>query len=91
MICAVQDYTQEMICAVQDYRQEMICVVQDYISDLCTAVLNGEMDDFALECLGVLANLSIPDLDYELILKEYDMIPWIKSKLQPGACHFFFL
>ncbi|KAK7502598.1 hypothetical protein BaRGS_00006173 [Batillaria attramentaria] len=57
----------------------------DYISDLCTAVLNGECDDFALECLGILGNLTIPDLDYELILKEYDLIPWIKSKLQPGA------
>nr|KAG5710596.1 hypothetical protein BaRGS_013242 [Batillaria attramentaria] len=56
----------------------------DYISDLCTAVLNGECDDFALECLGILGNLTIPDLDYELILKEYDLIPWIKSKLQPA-------
>ncbi|KAH3798984.1 hypothetical protein DPMN_152588 [Dreissena polymorpha] len=30
-------------------------------------------DDFALECLGVLGNLTIPDLDYELILKEYQL------------------
>ena len=66
-------------------------MLQDYISDLCTAVLNGDNDDFALECLGILANLTIPDLDYELILKEYDMIPWIKSKLQPGIRCFVFL
>lgn len=62
----------------------MGCAFQDYISDLCTAVLNGDSDDFALECLGILGNLTIPDLDYELILKEYDLIPWIKNKLQPG-------
>ncbi|PVD22006.1 hypothetical protein C0Q70_17809 [Pomacea canaliculata] len=48
-------------------------------------VLNGDSDDFALECLGILGNLTIPDLDYELILKEYDLIPWIKNKLQPGV------
>ncbi|KAK3792823.1 hypothetical protein RRG08_038553 [Elysia crispata] len=57
----------------------------DYISDLCSHALHCENEDFSLECLGILGNLTIPDLDYELILKEYDLVPWIKSKLQPGA------
>ncbi|XP_059150939.1 kinesin-associated protein 3-like isoform X2 [Physella acuta] len=57
----------------------------DYISDLCTHILQWENEDFSLECLGILGNLTIPDLDYELILKEYNLIPWIKGKLQPGA------
>jgi hypothetical protein len=47
-------------------------------------VLHSDDEDFSLECLGVLGNLTIPDLDYELILKEYQLIPWIKMKLQPG-------
>ncbi|KAK3087402.1 hypothetical protein FSP39_005444 [Pinctada imbricata] len=57
----------------------------DYISDLASAMLNSDDEDFALECLGILGNLTIADLDYELILKEYDLIPWIKAKLEPGA------
>lgn len=57
----------------------------DYISDLSEAMLNCEDEEFSLECLGVLGNLTIPDLDYELILKEYQLIPWLKQKLQPGA------
>ncbi|KAL4218964.1 Kinesin-associated protein 3 [Mactra antiquata] len=57
----------------------------DYISDLAEATLHSEDEDFALECLGVFGNLTIPDLDYELILKEYQLIPWIKRKLQPGS------
>ncbi|XP_052790502.1 kinesin-associated protein 3-like [Mya arenaria] len=57
----------------------------DYISDLAEAVLNTEEEDFSLECLGVFGNLTIPDLDYELILKEYELIPWIKHKLQRGG------
>ncbi|CAL1547744.1 unnamed protein product [Lymnaea stagnalis] len=57
----------------------------DYISDLCSHILKWENEDFSLECLGILGNLTIPDLDYELILKEYNLIPWIKNKLQPGA------
>uniref|UniRef100_A0A0B7B0K7 Kinesin-associated protein 3 n=1 Tax=Arion vulgaris TaxID=1028688 RepID=A0A0B7B0K7_9EUPU len=56
----------------------------DYISDLCSCILKWEKGDFSLECLGILANLTVPDLDYELILKEYNLIPWIKDKLQPG-------
>ncbi|KAI0222322.1 Kinesin-associated protein 3 [Lamellibrachia satsuma] len=38
-----------------------------------------------LEVVGVLGNLTIPDLDYELLLTEYNLIPWINKKLQPGA------
>ncbi|XP_046371421.1 kinesin-associated protein 3-like [Haliotis rufescens] len=58
----------------------------EYIGDLCEAVLaDGGDDDYQLECLGILGNLTIIDLDYELILKEYQLVPWIKCKLQPGA------
>ena len=38
-----------------------------------------------LEVVGVLGNLTIPDLDYELLLTEYNLIPWINKKLQPGG------
>ena len=33
----------------------------------------------------MLGNLTIENLDYELLLREYNLIPWIKGKLQPGA------
>ena len=61
-----------------------VFIFQDYISDLAEATLNCEDEEFSLECLGILGNLTIPDLDYELILKEYQLIPWLKQKLQPG-------
>jgi len=37
-----------------------------------------------LECIGTLANLTISDLDYELLLNEFKLVPWIKHVLQPG-------
>jgi len=37
-----------------------------------------------LECVGTLANLTISDLDYELLLNEFKLVPWIKHILQPG-------
>lgn len=48
------------------------------------AILKNNEEDFILECVGILANLTISDLDYELLLKEYDLIPWIHNKLKPG-------
>lgn len=38
-----------------------------------------------LECLGTLANLTIPDLEWELVLKEYNLVPYLKDKLKPGT------
>ena len=37
-----------------------------------------------VECVGILGNLTIPDLDFERLLKEYDLLPWMKNKLKQG-------
>ena len=46
--------------------------------------MKNNEEDFILECVGILANLTIADLDYELLLREYNLIPWIHDKLKPG-------
>ena len=48
-------------------------------------MVSEEHEEFSLECLGILGNLTIPDLDYELLLREYDLVTWIKEKIQPGV------
>jgi len=40
-----------------------------------------------IECLGTLSNLTIPDLDWELVLKEYNLVPYLKDHLKPGLSH----
>lgn len=57
---------------------------QDYISDIASIIKNSDDEELVVEALGILANLTIPDLDYELILREYNLVPWIKNKLEPG-------
>ncbi|EHB12745.1 Kinesin-associated protein 3, partial [Heterocephalus glaber] len=57
----------------------------DYVGDLAAQISNDEEEEFVIECLGTLANLTIPDLDWELVLKEYKMVPYLKDKLKPGA------
>lgn len=39
-----------------------------------------------IECLGTLANLNIPDLDWELVLLKYNLVPYLKDRLKPGVC-----
>ena len=43
-----------------------------------------EEEEFVIECLGTLANLVIPDLDWELVLKEYNLEPFLTERLKPG-------
>ncbi|XP_022085406.1 kinesin-associated protein 3-like [Acanthaster planci] len=57
----------------------------EYISDIASIVKNSDDEELVVEALGILANLTIPDLDYELILKEYKLVPWITQKLEPRA------
>lgn len=43
-----------------------------------------EEHKFVVECLGILGNLSVPDLDYSAILNSFNLIPWICNVLVPG-------
>ena len=64
---------------------EILCP-QDYVGDLAAQISSDEEEEFVIECLGTLANLTIPDLDWELVLKEYKLVPFLKDKLKPGLC-----
>ncbi|KFO75388.1 Kinesin-associated protein 3, partial [Cuculus canorus] len=57
----------------------------DYVGDLAAQISNDEEEEFVIECLGTLANLTLPDLDWELVLKEYKLVPYLKDKLKPGV------
>uniref|UniRef100_A0A8C6VG23 Kinesin associated protein 3 n=1 Tax=Naja naja TaxID=35670 RepID=A0A8C6VG23_NAJNA len=56
----------------------------DYVGDLAAQISNDEEEEFVIECLGTLANLTLSDLDWELVLKEYKMVPYLKDKLKPA-------
>ncbi|KAJ8384515.1 hypothetical protein AAFF_G00204300 [Aldrovandia affinis] len=57
----------------------------DYVGDLAAQIGQNEDEEFVIECLGTLANLTIPDLDWELVLKEYNLVPYLKDRLKPGS------
>lgn len=46
----------------------------------------GKNDDFIIECVGIMGNLTIPELDYEMLLFQYDLLGFMKKKLSTETC-----
>ncbi|XP_069794322.1 kinesin-associated protein 3a isoform X4 [Narcine bancroftii] len=57
----------------------------DYVGDLAAQININEGEEYVIECLGALANLTVPNLDWELVLKEYNLVPFLKDRLKPGS------
>uniref|UniRef100_A0A671P8B8 Kinesin-associated protein 3-like n=1 Tax=Sinocyclocheilus anshuiensis TaxID=1608454 RepID=A0A671P8B8_9TELE len=57
----------------------------EYVGDLAAQIKQEGDEEFVIECLGTMANLTIPDLDWELLLKEYNLVPYLKDHLKPGS------
>ncbi|XP_026062264.1 kinesin-associated protein 3b isoform X1 [Carassius auratus] len=57
----------------------------EYVGDLAAQIKQEGEEEFVIECLGTMANLTVPDLDWELLLKEYNLVPYLKDHLKPGS------
>ncbi|XP_063283190.1 kinesin-associated protein 3 isoform X1 [Pelobates fuscus] len=75
----------KMIRNISQHEGQTKNVFIDYVGDLAAQITNHEEEEFVIECLGTLANLTIGDLDWELVLKEYRLVPYLKDKLKPGS------
>jgi hypothetical protein len=36
-------------------------------------------EELVVECLGILGNLSLPELDFESLVTEFELIPFINE------------
>ena len=57
----------------------------EFIGDIADAVYRTENDEFVLECVGILGNLNLPDLDFTRLLKEFEMVNWMRGRLLPHS------
>ncbi|XP_026848654.1 kinesin-associated protein 3 isoform X2 [Drosophila persimilis] len=57
----------------------------DYVADLARILTICDDEAFIVECLGILGNLSLTDLDYSQILQNFQLIPWIRQLLVPSS------
>ncbi|KAK9720460.1 hypothetical protein QE152_g22020 [Popillia japonica] len=53
----------------------------EFVGDLAKAATESKKEEFVLECVGVLSNLHLPDLDWAEIFKHFDMVDWIRNIL----------
>ncbi|KAF2899927.1 hypothetical protein ILUMI_06266 [Ignelater luminosus] len=51
----------------------------EFVGDLAKAVTESKNENFVLECLGVLSNLHLPDLDWCEIFKHFNMLAKLKG------------
>ncbi|XP_056631123.1 kinesin-associated protein 3 isoform X2 [Diorhabda carinulata] len=51
----------------------------EFVGDIAKAVVESKNEDFIRECIGILSNLHLPDLDWAEIFKHFDMIKWVKN------------
>lgn len=56
----------------------------DFVGDLAQVLTVCDNQRFVIECLGILGNLSLPDLDYSAIIENFSLIPWIRKVLVPA-------
>ncbi|XP_014221190.1 kinesin-associated protein 3 isoform X1 [Trichogramma pretiosum] len=56
----------------------------EFIGDFAMALTQSDSEEFVLEIMGVMGNLTLPDLDYSQILERCNLIPWIRKNLTPG-------
>ncbi|CAF1217055.1 unnamed protein product [Rotaria sordida] len=56
-----------------------------YVGPLGETLVTEKDEVFLTEVVGTLANLTIPDIDYQALMDEYGLVEWIKSKLKPNS------
>ena len=51
-----------------------ILTLKEYVGILGETIRTEENEDFLIETVGILGNLNITDINYEALLKEYDLV-----------------
>ncbi|XP_039632290.1 kinesin-associated protein 3-like [Polypterus senegalus] len=74
----------KMIRNISQHDNATKCLFTEYIGDLAAQIRYEEEEEFLIECLGTLANLTISEMNWELVLTKYNLIPFFKHHLKPG-------
>lgn len=56
-------------------------VFVEYAPSLLQTIIECEKEDFVLECIGILGNLSAIDVDFYPLLEIHDIVPFVKQNL----------
>ncbi|KAK9870464.1 hypothetical protein WA026_008023 [Henosepilachna vigintioctopunctata] len=54
----------------------------EFVGDIAKAVVESQDENFVRECIGILSNLNLPELDWAEVFKHFNMINWIEKALK---------
>lgn len=55
---------------------------QPFLSDLGKLIKECDDDEVCVEALGILSNLCLPEVDFEKVVSQLELMPIIMSKLK---------
>nr|CAB3259116.1 kinesin-associated protein 3 [Phallusia mammillata] len=73
----------KMLRNMSDHAGPTKSMFVDFIGNFANAVKKEKNEDFVIECVGILANMNLPNIDFEQILQECKLIPFIQKVLKP--------
>ncbi len=59
--------------------------LQPFLSELCGMLRSEEVEseeEVCVEVLGILGNLTLPEVDFHRVVTELDLLPFIVGKLR---------
>ncbi|XP_069691639.1 kinesin-associated protein 3 isoform X2 [Periplaneta americana] len=56
----------------------------EFVGDIAKAIVECPNEDFVVECVGVLGNMTLPDLDFCQLMQRFNLIPWVQNILVPA-------
>lgn len=61
-------------------------LLQPFLSDLGQLLKGSSDEELCVEALGILANLNLPDIDFQRVVTQLDLLPYVISKLKVSVC-----
>ncbi|EEB13642.1 Kinesin-associated protein, putative [Pediculus humanus corporis] len=58
--------------------------IVEFVGDIAKAVTQCDSEEFVMECIGILGCLTLPELDFNEVFQQFELLPWIKNMLIPG-------
>ncbi|KAK6618968.1 hypothetical protein RUM44_003349 [Polyplax serrata] len=58
--------------------------IVEFVGDIAKAVTQCDSEEFVMECVGILGCLTMPELDFNEVFQQFQLVPWIKNALIPG-------
>ncbi|KAF0305674.1 Kinesin-associated protein 3 [Amphibalanus amphitrite] len=76
----------KMVRNISQHEGQTKVLFLEFLGEFAESLHSCSEEEFVVETVGVLGNLSIPDLDFDRLFRQFRLVDWMKSKLTSGSC-----